>query len=593
MFEENFEGLRAKFKEERIPLLSKEVAAVALGILANLKFSSLAKMHWDSLLNQSGMVTSFSINYSRFISGDDGNTYALDDVVPVIYDATKLFLDYENYLHVEQCYSAKTLSDLDAVPWDQVGRHFKTFAELHILIGDFESFLWLDSRYDPCTAILRRENRPLEDAICIGLHRYGAELLEGTLFARPRLTREALGRATLAKRFKIARRNLEDAFASFIESNPSHSFRFMRDQRILPNSSLTLNDVAKVVAVCQAVCEPMVQRYLDRGEGSATLDQFAIKKSDLLEIFQSVLKMNSSDAQAMITFVSYEPQKRINIWSTLFIEAGKFLVPLLGIVLTANFDRFCGKAMSRALVGASHRGRLFERLLFAMLKRRVLPRWPEAKVFRNKKIVMDGPREREIDVGLLLGDRLYIFEAKSNSYPSEAKELYDFITEIAEAAKKLTPITEHLKKVGAIEGVGRFKDVVPIIITDIPILTGYAFDSTPVTDLLTLNQYLDGVIGFAVPIGERNIGAPAHLLQLYTNSDEFGLRIAPYLKDPPQIRALYALVEDQQHIRGMFAKPYSVAIRVLPGDFDQNRFLAVARKTFEDGMLVSSHQISS
>ncbi len=106
--------------------------------------------------------------------------------------------------------------------------------------------------------------------------------------------------------------------------------------------------------------------------------------------------------------------------------------------------------------------------------------------------------------------------------------------------------------------------VLPIVISNLPLATGYAFQNVPVIDLRILEQYLED--GRWIPsslITEQGFEPLGQEVQFYSSEKEAEDRVEEYLKNPPQIQEVRKNLQWVAAPIGNQEKPFGFQLRPI------------------------------
>lgn len=156
-----------------------------------------------------------------------------------------------------------------------------------------------------------------------------------------------------------------------------------------------------------------------------------------------------------------------------------------------------------------------------------------------------GEKQQESDLIISIGHKIIIGEMKRSKYPTEPFDYGYYYQELEKAASQLKHRKEFVKKNLpsileklqlthlAIEQV----QVIPVIISSLPLATGQKFQGIPVVDIYILEWYLSqNKITWSTYTQKEQ--KEIQKVQLYSSEQEAENNIENYLNNPPQLKIL-------------------------------------------------------
>ncbi|MBX2980926.1 MAG: hypothetical protein KF905_16685 [Flavobacteriales bacterium] len=158
-------------------------------------------------------------------------------------------------------------------------------------------------------------------------------------------------------------------------------------------------------------------------------------------------------------------------------------------------------------------------------------------------VVLDkGLNEEEVDLIVRIGNKLLVGEIKCLNFPTRPEEVFNYERKLVagadQALRKADRVRARMNTVMALFqkpfDCSRDVEVVPLVLTNVPLGVGQSFKDVPVTDLLILSNYLNsGQIDAYVEL-ETPEGLLRHkeILTLYVTDREAEDNLQSYLRKP-------------------------------------------------------------
>jgi hypothetical protein len=228
------------------------------------------------------------------------------------------------------------------------------------------------------------------------------------------------------------------------------------------------------------------------------------------------------------------------------------------------------------------RGPVFE----ALARENITEFLRESPILRDHYVAPDpvcvGPDREEIDILIRIGRLMLIGEAKCQLFPAEPLEAYRFRDRLkegaAQAARKSAAVRNSIAELQTMIGLPDLEDVsvLPFVLSNHLLGSGYPIDGVPVADLLYLSTLLrQGYFRTMVVAGGRGEEDPGDLVRFYIDQADAERRIPQLLSDQPTVRVHEPFVS--RRIRPVpidpeggkvFDEYYAVSLEPDPFDFD-------------------------
>ncbi len=358
------------------------------------------------------------------------------------------------------------------------------------------------------------------------------------------------------KRYLVRYTNCDDDFPPLSFIHQIYSSEEYYDgimDSILPKlSNISLGLVMKGWEILYALCKTFESRLpkdIDIFKVQ-TLLQFApkITRGNLINLFQSALKISQDQANRLLDFFIFIPSPRNELWDAPLITlSGEEYTLVMAAVLHGNLLRIMERFMIRGDLNLSKKGKEFEIFCRQRIKERILQNdlFKTAGVYPNNiKLDITTIEKEEIDILLWIGNTFIVAEAKCLIFPSgplDFRHYYDDIENGARQAQRKALFADRHKK-ELISHIGLNNDAnnihfKPLVIVNSPFGAGFTCSDVPVTDLHILGAFLRQrcVENYVIfnPEGKKEfVGSKT---ELYTSEEGAAESIYDYLCKPPQI----------------------------------------------------------
>lgn len=263
----------------------------------------------------------------------------------------------------------------------------------------------------------------------------------------------------------------------------------------------------------------------------------------LLKSDQSLSKVQSSEILNLLTFRN----ARDDLWHRPLIKVNEdqFTVILAVLEGTPNPSRLVSGWMNSGGVSIDSKGTEFEQSAYRRLHE--VNRLSNAEMYKSLKFKIGKKKEEkeQIDLILRIGQVIIICELKCTLFPYTPRQIYKYYEDLKYAAeqiqRKLSFVKDNLEhfldRIGFTSQSTKPCQVIPLIISNLPLATGYAFQGISIIDLKILEDYLGtGIFTPYTQMSDPGINSLGSEIQLYSSEGEAEERIEICLKDLPHIQ---------------------------------------------------------
>jgi hypothetical protein len=315
-------------------------------------------------------------------------------------------------------------------------------------------------------------------------------------------------------------------------------------------SDLSAYDLLDAWEVLQPLSEVLRERLPDSPTlGSANqLRQCAptLSKRELAKGVKKALGLDAHKARAAVEALTFPNDARSDLWLFPFVEAGNEKLAVLYDVLgSPNLMRSVEHWLKTGGLDLEARGPLFEdwvrtslRDVCVLATTEVLP--------RNLEFT-DGKQTEEIDLLIRVGETVLVGEVKCTVSPATPITEYRYWTVLEEAAQQARRKADFIKR-----DLGAFSDAVgwqptqgvwdrirPLVVTNLPLGLGWAFQGVPIVDLMALSFFFGkGEVRREVVMDARG-GLQGQSIPLQRDGEDPEDALDRFLRSPAQLDAYY------------------------------------------------------
>lgn len=268
----------------------------------------------------------------------------------------------------------------------------------------------------------------------------------------------------------------------------------------------------------------------------------------LIQAIAEGLGISVELSRSIINFLTFSAEQQDELWVRPFVKLDEENVtPVLTCLRAPNPLRMVEKWMKYGKLELQSKGGAFER----HAREQLIVGMRSSRLLRNGGVcphayalpLRGDDNPGDIDLIIWFGDTVLLGEVKCNLFPAHASEFHNYFGVLEKAGAQI------LRKAQAFQlDSDRFwreiakrqppahTQVVPLILSNLPLGAGLKFYGVPVTDLLILQRFLDeGLLRRFVkfePNAEPRGETETHF---YRSPEEAEKVIASYLARPPQL----------------------------------------------------------
>ncbi|HEL3833127.1 TPA: hypothetical protein UMX25_002174 [Stenotrophomonas maltophilia] len=532
-----------------------------------------------------------------------GGSYTADEVCEVAVDVA------EALLRMCPGLNAEALQPIADLPWNDIVRDFR-IANAYVCVED----LWLDVIWND-TRQLRSQptyafgptDMDREASKVVADHRHFMtttqahninylafkDLIASGNIALPS-TRQLEGSVGPDGRVQLA-------FSSGGSETAAH-FRAVRSivpkyyQKIVVEQGpqglkLNVNRVLEAYLLLGTLAESTArsakqQLQKERNDGVFRADWAAmappVSRVDLVLALQEGLAISGDEADELIEFLTYRRPKGNSPDS---LSGGLWAAPLVKIdsnsvaicyhtLIHPNFRWLMDVWLRNIGFPLDVRGTAFEEFARSSIHAKIeASTLAEVSAICSSSFEFSPPhgRKEEVDLLIVVGNSLLIGEAKCFLQPvspvdrrNHREKVLDAVTQVARKADAARSAPDELrrraKELGVI--IPANAEILPVVVLNHAIGAGETIGGVPVVDLRILEMFFEGSMMWMADISPTGAIESSISERFYSSSADASAKLAPYLKEPPQVRHLKEAVRPRSTDMLLPLAPHDVATRL-------------------------------
>lgn len=321
----------------------------------------------------------------------------------------------------------------------------------------------------------------------------------------------------------------ENTFSHFISFLSSRIvfYPFLLNSTLPNLYNFTIYEVhlilSKIKYIVYEAQELIVNSYsLDiDSDGGSDIYALRVRKLTLIDAITSITIFSQKQIENFISIFTLN-NSHIDLWRTPLIEQDEyFLIPIVPIS-SQNSIFLTDHLLNIGGISLTDRGKHLEDFIKEEVKRVLNEKEYYFKISDRKNFKVNSNDSEEIDFILNTSQTLLIAEIKCISSPVDPRSSHNAFKILTKAAKQVKRKLSFISKYGSIfeddiDSISN-KEIVGLIIVNLPSFTGYVIDGIVIIDILSLNNYMN--------LGEFNN------IKYYDNEEEFSKNIKQVFLNP-------------------------------------------------------------
>ncbi|WP_412471215.1 hypothetical protein [Halobacteriovorax sp. RT-2-4] len=565
-FHGNFNFLRNEFSQVMVPEYARSDLIMAFIGSVNRDYIIAKKQVQEyARIDDNTYVANKAIE-ARLTTGIDGHSVDAEGFVSGIVETLKFTLS--EVLKIEN--KPKNSSSKDVLDFIRKRSNLAASYNLHNSLWNnmvWES--WLYEEHEDCTYFFP-SNVEWFKSYTVGLHRFYAILGEN-------IQRNIMMWEDLPKQFREIIRKRE--FSSIKRKNGVFTLRnitppeelqfpprglghslaaetiYWQDLLIEPLDEfegLCIRDLQSLWQGIQSIVELIVNK-LDKNIIINDIDDLLtlcprINKNSLIKGLAEKYSKPVRSVKKFVDSLFFEGKHKDDIWLTPFIDVGNGSIGLIiPAILDNNNIRLIEKWMSIGGLDLGKRGDLFEIYVVDFIKSSLSNSkyMSENRVVGSRNFYYTNKNFEELDLVWQIGDTVVIGELKCILYACEAIEKHNYLQTLEggcrQLDRKIKVVNENreafIKDFG-LSCSSNFK-IVPIVVTNMPLASGYICQNISVVDLNIIDRYIDGFQEhFSIADPKTRKFTPSLKVVFHNNLEEAARKVENYFRKPNTVEIL-------------------------------------------------------
>ena len=303
------------------------------------------------------------------------------------------------------------------------------------------------------------------------------------------------------------------------------------------DETLTLIEVIAVWSALRYICMEVLEKVNCDQEMYTKEDMEAIprrfKVADLVEYVSTLTGIEPHRAKAALEKFEVSWSTFNDIWTAPLYKVGDYYsIPFYPVMNCVHYN-IIEKILEKGGHKLEKRGPVFEKYLFDEIANFPLHRYYvkclDSRLYGTKR------NGEQIDLIVALRDMIILVEAKCIHYsmaPYNYADNWQQLVKGAKQAKKKTAFMQQHPELFAELGDIRGKKILPVVVTNYPVFSGFEYDGIYVTDAHSFVSYIN-VGNITVTAFTKDSMKLVKEAWFYTNEAEYASKFEQYLKENP------------------------------------------------------------
>lgn len=304
---------------------------------------------------------------------------------------------------------------------------------------------------------------------------------------------------------------------------------------------LSLIEVLAAWSALRYICREVMERVncdltmSTREEMEAIPRRF--KKDDLICYVSKLTGIKPYRVKVALEFFEVNWNTFNDVWTApLYLIRDYYSIPFYPVVNCVHYN-IIEHVLERGGHSLDKRGPIFEKYLFDQIDK--FPHGFYVKCLESRTYAINGDKE-EIDLVVALRDMIILVEAKCIRYSMDPEDYSNAWQRLVHGAIQAGRKTEFMKRhpelfkeLGDISG----KKILPVVVTNYPVFTGFEHDGIYVIDAHSFVSYIN-VGNMTIIEMSKDSTRIVQETRFYTNETEYASHFEKYLKENP-VKKIY------------------------------------------------------
>lgn len=358
---------------------------------------------------------------------------------------------------------------------------------------------------------------------------------------------------------------LEDYSIGFQAAIDSH-YEFLKNVQLPNLNNITIE---KALSIWVIICSLMqyVKNNLLTKDDSIYAEQdvnkfpHIIKKNNLIWYIELLSKLKRSEISRVIKLFEADWQRANDIWDTPFFPIKDdyifAIMPIADSMIYNTIDLIIDKGG----IDLSDRGGHFENYLRNTLNSKSNQWGYSVNIIECKQFENKNNEEEEIDLIVSLAEIIIICEVKCIQYPMTVRDHHNCWKKLQQGCKQAERKAEFIKRnakifKNKIENLDS-KIIIPIVVTNYPLYTGFQHNEVYVTDSYSFLSYFS-TGSISVRSAGINVNTMIHREQVYSSEKEFSTHFSEFVKNNPILKFYKSKISIEEMIHPTLENGFSL-----------------------------------
>lgn len=356
-------------------------------------------------------------------------------------------------------------------------------------------------------------------------------------------------------------------------------YNFLENIQFDSLHNLSLSDLLKLFSLLQDLIDKVAVLEFDDSMYSINdLNKFPIKiqKDTFVNYFIDRSNFSKNQVLIFIGLISFKFGERINLWDRplVFYNNAYYInyLPTTSPIILNLMDYW----IEQGGFDLDIRGKYLEKYLQTEFESILTKKGFYNSILKRSKLFNKQKKFEELDLVIILKSVVLIAEVKCIKFPYDARDKHNSLNRLKQGVKQIKRKKEFIEKYKSefaeIGSKIENRVIIPIVITNFPMFSGYIIDGIPIADYYLFESYFrsgkmsDGKIYRG---GETEI---VKEIFYYKNEDEMNRNIDSFFHNPYPIEEIKKIFEiaDQKISLEMFDYDLYVTSAQIPEDYLSN-----------------------
>lgn len=353
-------------------------------------------------------------------------------------------------------------------------------------------------------------------------------------------------------------------------------YNFLENIKFESLHNLSLSDLLKLFSLLQDLIDKVADLEFDDSMYSISdLNKFPIKiqKDALVGYFTERSEFSKNQILIFIGLISFKLGERINLWDKplVFYNNSYYInyLPTISPIILNLMDYW----IEQGGFDLDIRGKYLEKYLQKEFETILTKKGFYHSILKRCKLFNKQRKFEELDLVIILKSVVLIAEVKCIKFPYDARDKHNSLNRLKQGVKQIKRKKEFIEKYkhefAEIGNQIENRIIVPVVITNFPMFSGYTIDSIPIADYYLFESYFRSGKMSDEKIYRGGETETVKEFFYYKSEDEMNGNIDNFFRNPypiEEIKKIYEIVEQKISLE-MFDYDLYVTSAQIPDDY--------------------------